>query len=160
LPIPVSPVMTSAADSPEPAERKAQILPTSASRPIGSESTFHPRIGCNTPAGIREARTGPHDDLWRLPTPPAGSRQADGPRIRRGHRHPRRVIRAATGPCGQTRPFRPDTTPVRWRSMRRGGGCNIRGLGGVFMPNRQRPRRTPWCYASRRPNSLPSSGKT
>ena len=43
LPIPMSPVMATAAGSPEPAERKAQISPTSASRPMGSESTFHPQ---------------------------------------------------------------------------------------------------------------------
>jgi hypothetical protein len=49
------------------------------------------------------------------------------------------------------------------RSMRGGGGCHIRGPGGVFMSNNRtgtRTRRTPWRYAFRRPSSPRSSGKT
>jgi len=48
LPIPASPVIASAAGTPDAAEKKAQISATSASRPTGLESTCHPRIGSST----------------------------------------------------------------------------------------------------------------
>jgi hypothetical protein len=42
MPIPASPVITSAAGAPDAAERKVQISAIWASRPTGLESTFNP----------------------------------------------------------------------------------------------------------------------